>query len=242
MNNNADNRLRLGLLVGRLALWTLVVNACIPTAATPTRVEVTVIVPPLPIVVVPPPPSAIPTPTTTPVLPPGVASALGSWVMNFNYRLTGYPGYSDIRYSASLPVTVGLDGTISGSGMIFTTLVQPPCSTQVNAGNGASVAISGQIEAATPVPGSAVSAAVADLRLTPQDPVATQTFQLICSDAVMSDTRTVSILWSALAAAGQLHILIPFRPGIVLSGIRDVTAPSNEAVYGTLAFQIRIGQ
>jgi hypothetical protein len=80
------------------------------------------------------------------------------------------------------------------------------------------------------------------LTLTPEDPAATQTFQLICSDPDLSDTRVVAILWPALNAAGQLRLRFRFQTGVVLSGIRDMTVPSEQKVFGALAFQVRIGQ
>src|SRR5579864_7661853 len=129
-----------------LVLVTLVLSACIPRPApAPTATPVTVVVPPTPIIVLPSP--TVPrAPTSTPTLSPGVSNLMGSWVLNLNYRIIGYPEFSDIRYVGSLPLNVGIDGSLSGSGLIYTTLVQPPCSAQVTAGNGAPVTISGQLE------------------------------------------------------------------------------------------------
>jgi hypothetical protein len=90
--------------------------------------------------------------------------------------------------------------------------------------------------------GSVNDTPLASLTITPQDPAATQTFQLLCSDPDLSDTRQVEILWPALNAVGQLHLRFEFQPGVVLSGIRDVTVPSEQTLFGALAFQVRIGQ
>ncbi|MHB8626934.1 MAG: hypothetical protein ACYDBJ_09685 [Aggregatilineales bacterium] len=244
MNSETGLRMRFWRLTCELALLALILSACRPAAPSPTHTPVTITVPTAAIVIVPPQPTLVPTPTPAPALPPGVASMVGTWVLNLNYRLTGYPIYSDIRYIGSLPLIVKPDGSLSGSGMLYTTLVQPPCNTHVSAGNGATVTLNGQIEINAPGPssGSANAPPMADLTLTPQDPTGTQTFQLVCSDTALSDARTVSILWPALTAAGQLHVRFPFQQGIVLSGIHDVTAPSDGAVLGALAFQLRIGR
>jgi hypothetical protein len=244
MNSATGLRMHFRQLLGGLAFSALVVSACGPAAPSPTRGPVTIIVPTVAIIVVPPQPTVLSTPTATLALPPGVANMVGSWVLNLNYRLTGYPIYGDIRYIGSLPLTVKPDGSLSGSGMLYTTLVQPPCNAQVSAGNGAQVTLNGQIEInmPTPSPGGGNVIPMANLTLMPQDATATQTFQLVCSDTALSDTRDVAILWPALTAAGQLHVRFPFQQGIVLSGIRDVTAPGNGAIFGALAFQLRIGR
>lgn len=242
MNNSPVGApMRFGWLVAGLAFTTLVLSACKPQAVAPTSTPVSVIVLPTPIIVLPSP-TVPPAPTSTPALPPGLSSLIGSWVLDLNYRIVGYPIYSDIRYVGSLPLTVGPDGSLSGSGLIYTTLVQPPCNAQVTAGNGAPVTISGQIESDTPAVDSKASPLIADVSLIPQDSNARQTFQLICSDAALSDSRDVLILWPALTATGQLHIRFPFQLGVVLSGIRDLTLPSNETLFGILSYQVRIGQ
>jgi len=129
------------------------------------------------------------------------------------------------------------DGTLDGGGDIFTTLEQPPCNAIVTDGSDLVVSLSGQVVAGSNVGDTPT----ATLVITPADPAVTQSFQLDCRDARLLDKRTVALLWPSLAAIDQLQLQFPFKRGRVLTDSRNLTAPSNGTIQGTLVTQIRIG-
>lgn len=209
-------------------------NAAAPIVAVTEARQAVVATPILIIVTSTPRPTATPLPRAT--LPYDISQVEGRWQAGIDYRLRGYPIFNDIRYSGSFEINVASDGTVTGSGTLYTTLDQPPCSAIAREGTNLAATLEGRL---LPRAGGDV---VGDLTIKPRDAAMRQTFDLTCAASDHSQRATVAILWPALDAIGQLHFPVPFKTGVVVSELRNLTGPSGGTLYGTLTTEIRLSR
>jgi len=180
-----------------------------------------------------PAPTASVVPTVTPFF--DAARLAGNWQFNFTYHLRGYPAFDDIRYSGSVPLKVASDGSLSGTGIFYTALDQPPCSTIVLKNSGLPVSLTGSL-INTP------QGVLADVQLVPQDAAVQQTFQMICHDAALSKTVAAALLWPALDTLNERRFRIPLAVAAQHSAVRDLTAPSGGLLHGTLSVSVQLSR
>ncbi len=83
---------------------------------------------------------------------------------------------------------------------------------------------------------------ISDVTLTPQNADATQTFELICKDAILNRKETVSLLWPSLRITGQLHFQIALASHAALTDLRDLNGISGGLLHGTLSTDIRLNR
>lgn len=216
----------------------LLLAGCRPLAA-PTPVAVTVAARPIvitPIIqVVTSTPRPTITPSPAPTLPYDPKTYEGTWRMQINYQIYNGAYWADIRYNAGLELMVNANGEMSGEGIFYPSLQQPPCPAFINNSTGLPMKITGKL-------GWVNGTVVGVLQIIPQEPKIVQDFVLACADSEHATTAKASVLWPALEATNQLNLTIPFAPATVNSSLRSLTTASGGRLYGTLTTEIRLNR
>jgi hypothetical protein len=216
-----------------------VLTACRPTTA-PTPVPVTFAAPAIVaspnIVIITATPRPTITPTPAPTLPYNPKDYEGTWSLLINYQIYNGDYWADVRYNGGVALTVTATGEISGTGIFYPTLQQPPCPSFVNGTTGLPMKVTGNLDA------DADGKVIGRLQIVPDNPKAIQEFILSCTDPGQGRGLRRALLWPALEATDQLNLTLPFAPATVRTSLRSLSTASGGRLYGTLLAEIRLNR
>ena len=214
-------------------------NTQVPQDAQATQAQT--LPPPIVTQVVTRAPSRTPFPTTVPTISMQYVTYAGSWTMLLRYEITGSAIIDNIVYSSSIPIIIGSDGSIFGTGAFSPTFSSDRCAVQALNPDMLSFVVSGNLR---PL-GETI---MADVIVTPSDVTVEEAYSATCldplNDTEFTDEIEVTLLWTVLTGADQLNFTFDMASFIHRVDIpaQDVSQLTSNQYDGQLIGEIYFGK